>query len=209
MTANGTTLIIDITHDRVDECVDLLTVAFADDPVVRSMFAGEARFTELLRVLMHFACERRVAWDWPVKAKEIDGRIVGVACLTPPNDEPWPDTYREDHNVFMEQIGPRPSAFLDSYARAVSKHRPFRPHYYVGALGVHPKHQGEGHARALLETIVHMSDAHAESESVALDTENPKNVYLYEHFGFEVTGVEYLGDVRVYCMNRPNNNHGK
>ena len=58
------------------------------------------------------------------------------------------------------------------------------PHYYLELLGVDEKFQGMGFASKLLKPVL----AHADqSRRVCyLETQNEKNVVLYQHFGFEV-----------------------
>jgi ribosomal protein S18 acetylase RimI-like enzyme len=60
---------------------------------------------------------------------------------------------------------------------------PFR-HMYLQSIGVDPDHQGQGHAGRLLR---HMLDRMDEAGlPTYLETAEPENVGLYEHFGFAV-----------------------
>lgn len=58
--------------------------------------------------------------------------------------------------------------------------------WYFYVLGVHPAAQGTGVARRLIERGLARADA--EGGAARLETNNPRNVTLYERFGFEVTG---------------------
>ena len=66
----------------------------------------------------------------------------------------------------------------------VERHHPSEPHWYVGVLGVAPAAQGRGVGRALLDDVFARSAA--DDRPVYLETTNPDNVALYEHFGFEI-----------------------
>ncbi len=74
------------------------------------------------------------------------------------------------------------------------------PHWYLGLLAVDPRHQGQGHASALLRPVL----GRLESERLPcyLETHRQENVSLYEHFGFRVLEtVELPGSsVRQWCM---------
>ena len=62
-----------------------------------------------------------------------------------------------------------------------------QPHYYLELLGVDEKFQGMGFASKLLKPVL----AHADqSRRVCyLETQNEKNVVLYQHFGFKVADM--------------------
>jgi len=66
-----------------------------------------------------------------------------------------------------------------------------RPHYYLELLGVDEKFQGKGFASKLIKPVL----AHADrSRRVCyLETQNEKNVVLYQHFGFEVADMIQTG----------------
>jgi ribosomal protein S18 acetylase RimI-like enzyme len=76
------------------------------------------------------------------------------------------------------------------------------PHFYLSALGVEPKRQGEGVGTALMQPVL----ARADDERVHayLETATGRNVLLYERQGFSV--VEELTlpgtDVNGWLMRR-------
>lgn len=66
-------------------------------------------------------------------------------------------------------------------------------------LAVQPKMQHKGISSKLIEAILEY--ANREGLTVSLETHNPKNVALYEHFGFELFEVmEKHFDLKQYCM---------
>ena len=60
---------------------------------------------------------------------------------------------------------------------------PFR-HWYLEALGIAPEHQGKGYASRLIRGMLSRVDE--EKLPCFLDTMDPKNVRIYERFGFKV-----------------------
>ncbi len=70
---------------------------------------------------------------------------------------------------FMEQVG---------------NGHPDEPHWF--AVGVDPMRQGQGYGSALMARSLERCD---QDHAVAyLESSNPRNVALYQRFGFEVTG---------------------
>jgi GNAT superfamily N-acetyltransferase len=53
-------------------------------------------------------------------------------------------------------------------------------------LAIPPRYQGRGLARPLMEAVRTLSREYPESRGVTLTTEQPKNVPLYRHFGYDV-----------------------
>ena len=80
-----------------------------------------------------------------------------------------------------------------------------------GAVGIHGAigilgaglgaHIGRGLAALLLDEVIRYADQH--KLMISLETHNPDNVPLYEHFGFKVFGVmEKHFALRQYCLVR-------
>ena len=76
-------------------------------------------------------------------------------------------------------------------------------------IGVHPEAQGRGYGRMLLDAVQALSEGHSTSTGVALDTENPENVPIYEHCGYRVIAETNLEGVPIWCMLRPNGTYAR
>jgi ribosomal protein S18 acetylase RimI-like enzyme len=63
------------------------------------------------------------------------------------------------------------------------KHLP-SPHCYLFFIGVDPSYQGKGYAGRLVRPVLERLDR--KKISCYLNTQNEKNISLYEHFGFRV-----------------------
>jgi len=63
------------------------------------------------------------------------------------------------------------------------RHAPFR-HWYLALIGIAPSFQGKGYASTLLRPLLARLDG--EHLPCYLETQNEKNVPIYQHFGFKV-----------------------
>ena len=71
-----------------------------------------------------------------------------------------------------------------------AKHHPDKPHLHLEALSVLPERQGQGVGSLLLRHFCAYVD---QRKQVAyLETDQPKNVRLYERFGFNVVEEAYV-----------------
>jgi ribosomal protein S18 acetylase RimI-like enzyme len=62
------------------------------------------------------------------------------------------------------------------------------PHYHLETLAVHPRYQGQGYATRLLQPLLDQADI--EAIGTYTETMTPRNVELYEHFGFHCTAQQ-------------------
>jgi GNAT superfamily N-acetyltransferase len=69
--------------------------------------------------------------------------------------------------------------------RALDRHHPSEPHWYLDYIGVHPHAQGRGSGSALLAPMLARCDA--EGAPAYLNAGSPRSRELYRRHGFEVT----------------------
>lgn len=77
---------------------------------------------------------------------------------------------------------------MDAFRQAVSRHHPTVPHWYLMTLGVTPARQGKGLGGAMLRAT--LAEIDREGMPAYLESSSPRNVPLYERFGF-VTQTEF------------------
>lgn len=81
---------------------------------------------------------------------------------------------------------------LGEVGDAMARYHPQEPHWYLAMIGVDPARQGRGYGSAILRESLRRCD---EDGVIAyLESSNPKNVPLYERWGFEVMGFVQPGD---------------
>jgi ribosomal protein S18 acetylase RimI-like enzyme len=198
--------IINIPHERIDEAVGVLAAAFEHDPLIQYLLQDPqpTSFHDRLREFFRFSCAVRIELGWPLLGYEVDADLVGVACVSEPEDKQWPDSLKETYNRLKTVIGTKATRRLEKYARLTDKFRPEDPNHYLAVIGVHPEAQGSGFGRMILDAVQVLSAEHPLSIGVALDTENEVNVTFYERYGYEVTARSHLDHLDIWCMLRPN-----
>jgi ribosomal protein S18 acetylase RimI-like enzyme len=168
-----------------DTVLDTLMLAFSTDPCLRyllwspaALFQGFRRFATGMGGA---ALEHGTAW------LADDG--AAAALWLPPGVTSDRDAMlavlgefaREEKVPVMAEVGD-----------AMSAYHPQAPHWYLAMIGVDPVRQGRGYGSAILKASLERCD---EDGVIAyLESSNPKNVPLYERYGFEVQGFVQPGD---------------
>jgi GNAT superfamily N-acetyltransferase len=198
------TRVIEVPQARLGEAARMLARAFADDPQMRYLFAGQDDYAERLREFFRYNCEVHARMGWPVLAAVPRTRLAGVVAVATPDEREWPAELNDMYARFTARLGKQAAGRIERYASRTNNQFPDAPLFYVGMIGVRPESQGRGYARLLLDEVHRRSAAHPTSTGVALDTENRDNVPLYESFGYRAVAGVRLGDFTIWCMFRPN-----
>lgn len=86
-------------------------------------------------------------------------------------------------------------ASIYDYVISMHKRLAPSPHAYLSVLGVNPEQQGKGHASKLLNAMFNRIDQ--EQLPCYLETNNEKNVPIYQNFGFKVLEEAQLPGTEV------------
>jgi len=168
--------------------IGVMTLAFGSDPMARWSLAGPATYLNV----------------FPLLAKAFGGgafnsgtaymanNFAGTALWLPPGvgsddeslkklfEENTTNDIKDDMAVIFEQM---------------EKFHPTEPHWYLPMIGVDPAHQGSGVGSALMEESLKAVDR---DKAIAyLESSNPRNIPLYERYGFEVIGEIQSGNSPV------------
>jgi ribosomal protein S18 acetylase RimI-like enzyme len=74
------------------------------------------------------------------------------------------------------------------------------PNVYLIMIGVDPDFQGQGVGKMLIENVMEIARGVPGCKGVGLDTEDEKNVRIYQACGFEVVQETKLEDMPIYAM---------
>jgi ribosomal protein S18 acetylase RimI-like enzyme len=198
-----------VNRDGFQEAVDVLSEAFFDYPVMRYVIGDVGEdYSRRLRHLVSFFTEARFTRKDLVLAVIEAGKMVAVASINLPREGPLEfsggiDPLEPHRQKVWTDLGPEARVRYEEYGAAAAS-APFPdPHYHLGMIGVRRDAAGKGHARRLLDYLHRLSADHPSSLGVSLATENPRNVSLYEHFGYSIVSHEKVGDMETWGFFRP------
>lgn len=176
----------------VPKAACVLAEAFARDPFFSYMLGGWAADRDTINRFHEFTLRYGMRYGSVWAPSE---NLEGIAIWLPSGrvrmtawrsvragvlrlwDLPFPS--RADRRSFLRRMGE-----YGKYSGALHrKHAPF-PHWYLMSVGVADACRGLGFAGKLIRPV--LSSLDAEGLPCFLETHNPANVPLYEHFGFRV-----------------------
>ena len=73
----------------------------------------------------------------------------------------------------------------------MGNYHPKEPHWYLPLIGADPAQQGKGYGSMLLKHALKRCDS--DNKPAYLESSNPKNIPLYERFGFKLLGTIQVG----------------
>ena len=223
-----TSTIVPIAPHRTAEVVDVLCDAFRDYPVMRYVLEGSSVVSpdpERLRTLIRFFVMARVLRGEPVLGIEAGAAhalgfdphqgtasaaeplaaeaLVAVATLTLPESGPAPQALDEERDRTWSGLGDDARRRYEELGLIWLGFGRARPHYHLNMIGVRRDYAGQGLGRTLLAEVHLRSTEDPRSSGVSLTTEDPRNVELYRHLGYDVVAEgEVPGALKTWGLFR-------
>jgi ribosomal protein S18 acetylase RimI-like enzyme len=179
--------VVRLGEDGREAAFAALVTAFAADPLARWTVADPAAYLRLFPVALHHM--GGAAFDHGCAYATHDRRAA--ALWLPPGVEPDMEALGQ---AFAEAGIEGPEEAPTFFERQGAAH-PHEPHWYLPFIGVDPAAQGRGLGSALMEAA--LIDVDASGLPAYLESTNPRNVPLYERFGFRVVGEIQVGSSPV------------
>lgn len=177
-----------LSAERSTDVVSVLADAFRAYPVMRHILgAGYADYDQRLRRLIDFFVFVRTR-HVPALGMVQHGELLAAAILTPPDEPPMPADVEARRDTLWHELGDDARQRYENYKASTAAFTIARPHHHLNMIGVRRLSAGTGLARPLLDAVARLSREHDGSAGVSLTTEVPRNVPLYEHFGYRVQG---------------------
>ena len=169
---------------RRRQIVDVITLAFSSDPAARWIYPTSQQYLEyfpnFIRLFGGKAFETGSAY--------YTENFAAAALWLPPGA-------KSDEagivSLFESTVAPEILDDLFGVFEQMDAFHPTEPHWYLPMIGTDPSQQGRGYGSALLRHALAACDR--EGLPAYLESSNPRNVPLYERFGFEIQGIIQVG----------------
>ncbi len=195
-----------LTQYQVPQAIAMYSRAFYHDPLSVYLYPDEVERTRRLPLLFS------IAVHYSARAGDVTttADLSGAACWLPPDEQGIGVAYLLRSGILSSALRMGMQALWrlrNAQASMTQAHQRYisEPHWYLWPLGVEPACQGKGIGGTLLRAGLARADT--AQMPCYLETMNPNNVPLYEHFGFVVAGEGIIprSDVRTWSMIRPAN----
>jgi GNAT superfamily N-acetyltransferase len=178
------TAIRSATPDEMPHAVATIVAAFLVDPTTRFAWPAARDYLEAMPLaIQEFAgacVEHGTVY--------VSDDLCGTAVWVPPGAQPNGAALEK---VFRDTVKPEHLDDLLATFEKMDQSHPQEAHWYLSMIGVDPKAQGRGLGAELLRYSLARCDR--EHALAYLETANPRNIPLYERFGFEVTQPFQIG----------------
>ena len=182
---DGLNSLVRLERSQIKPAGAMLARAFYDDPFSVYLIPDGSRRGKLLPYIFEFSTRFGVLYG---EVYTTSPNLEGVAVWLPSEkaDMTLRRVMRNGGLSLLPKLGGDliqrlPS--LNSISSLRKRHAPFR-HWYLLLLGVDPLFQGKGYAGNLLRAMLARLDE--EHLPCYLETQNGKNVAIYQHYGFKV-----------------------
>ena len=183
--ADGLNSLVRLERSQIKPAGAMLARAFYDDPFSVYLIPDGSRRGKLLPYIFEFSTRFGVLYG---EVYTTSPNLEGVAVWLPSEkaDMTLRRVMRNGGLSLLPKLGEdliQRLPALNSISSLRKRHAPFR-HWYLLLLGVDPLFQGKGYAGNLLRAMLaRLDDEHL---PCYLETQNGKNVAIYQHYGFKV-----------------------
>lgn len=170
------------------QIVDVITLAFATDPIARWVYPNSQQYLEyfpnFIRLFGGKAFETETAYY-------INSFSAAALWLAPGVSADEEALVALIQNTVAKDLQDDVFAFIEQ----MDKFHPKEPHWYLPMIGVDPTQQNKGYGAMLMKHALAVCDR--EGLSAYLESSNPRNITLYLRHGFEIVGTIQAGSSPV------------
>lgn len=162
---------------QAEAATETLVAAFTDDPTWSWMFEAADDKQSALRNVISIL----IAGGLVNESVRATPNCESVAIWVPPGaDELTPELEAQ----LEGSVGPIRERLFGVFEIFDAARKKAQPHHYLSMFGTQLEKQGEGYGSAIFREALEEIDA--QSMPCYLESSNPANDTMYEHFGFEV-----------------------
>jgi ribosomal protein S18 acetylase RimI-like enzyme len=162
-----------------------IALAFVADPPCRSLYRHPNDYLKYFPQFVEMFGGRAFEHGG---AYYIDGHVGGALWL-PPGVHPDGDGLDD---LFLKSLTKGLHDTLVEIFGQMASYHPSEPHWHLTMIGVDPLECNKGHGSALLEAGLAPCDS--ARETAYLESTNPRNIPLYQRFGFALLGTIEVGN---------------
>ena len=198
---------IRLTPEAAEAIVGVFTDAFFDYPVMRFVLGeSSSDYKHRLDLLNRLFVMGRALRGEPLIGIVHQDELIGAATMSYPEKQAnIPPAFADLREIVWSELGAEPR---QRHERCVAAWEPLAidvPHLHLNMVGVRRSMHGTRLGRKLLDEVQEISRQTPGSHGVSLTTELPRNVELYEHMGYEVTGhVQVTPEMETWALFRHN-----
>jgi len=196
--------VLELGADAVDEAGAALADAFAAYPTTAWFFErSPVGRHEALTALLHFFVTARTMRGESVLGVRLGGDLAAVALVSSHDGSASPPGLAPVREALWAHVGGEARRRYEAYGAALEPLLGTPASLHVNLLGVRPAYRGRGLARRLLDHVHVRAAATLDGRGVSLATEDPANLALYRHLGYEVSGSAVVGPgIAAWAMRR-------
>ena len=178
--------LVRLNKAQVKPAAEVLSQAFQNYPLLQYYFHDELERKKIALYFVSFAIYSGIRYG-EIYATSLN--MEGVAVWIPSDNYPvtiWKLVRSVPLSVIFGfgRYGGGRMRQLGEYIDAVHQRLAPFGHWFLQVIGVDPQFQGKGYAGKLLKPMLARIDQ--EHLPCYLDTQNEKNVSIYQHYGFKV-----------------------
>jgi len=202
--------LVRLTKPQIKPAAEMFAQAFQDDPLFASLIPDASERKLLLPNIFQFMIRYGVFYGGVYATSP---NMEGVAVWLPSEKAKmtlwkmiWTGCFSLIYYYF--KVGKFISRLLsyNEYAFNLHNRHAHFPHLYLFVIGVDPMFQERGYASALIKPMLARVDE--EHLPCYLETQNEKNISIYQHYGFKVVQVGTIPgtDINHWAMLRKKSN---
>ena len=174
---NSTT--VSAQPDDATAAISALVTAFTNDPFIRWMFPKSDQYLSAFPRVLHYFAGAAFGSGTAYMSEDSSA----AALWLPPGVSPDEDGLGQ---VLEDQVDPAMQDQVFAVMEQVGAGHPEAAHWYLPAMGVDPRSQGQGTGSVVLGDSLGVCD---QTCSLAyLESTNPANIPFYRRHGFEIVG---------------------
>lgn len=195
--------VVSVGPEHTAATVELMAEAFHDYPVMHHVLGREGDYEARLHRLTYLFVMARVLRDDPMFGI-FDGDTLAAAATVSYPDAAPPQSLLDLFAETWRALGADAGLRYEAYANVWQNFLPKVPHAHLNMIGTLNAYRGQGLGRLLMEHVQRFAMDIPGYEGVSLTTENPANVPMYEHVGYEVIAHRRVTrELETWGMYRP------